>query len=517
MPLRALLLVAVVLHVGVTSMTPNPWHPDEHFQVLEFAWARAGLAPLDALPWEFEARIRPALQPTLALGVLLGLRAVGLTDAGTWILVLRLGTLVLALGVGVAVALRVGPTLARPGRRVLWLTTLFLWFAPLFTGRFSSENLSGLALAAALVVATGRRDEGGRAPSVTLVGLLLGLGLVFRLQLVFAAAPLLAWMAWRPDRPGEGGDGREALLAVGTAAAVLGASLLVDSWFYGAWTVTPWRYVQVNLLEGVAASFGTSPWWWYGAFVPLWLAPPVGVAVAVLAVTGALVRPRSPWGWCFAGFLLGHVAVAHKELRFLLPLLYLVPPLVAAGWDVLAARARRRRWLRALAFVLVAQNVVLAAFLLTPSIHRGREFDTHYYRFLEARAEEADGPLYLLSPDGRPWAFGILDPRVYHEDDVIGVSHGPDDPLPDRLRGAAARGRVLLLTRRAEPPEVGGARLEGPLYRAEAGYRTVARWLGMDHHPFLARLERLEGWEGSGWVRRVWEVRPAPATPGATP
>ena len=39
LPVTTLLLGAVALHVTVTLLAVNPWHPDEHFQILEFAWS----------------------------------------------------------------------------------------------------------------------------------------------------------------------------------------------------------------------------------------------------------------------------------------------------------------------------------------------------------------------------------------------------------------------------------------------------------------------------------------------
>ena len=61
LPLRSLLVVALVLHLITSVVVINPVHFDEHFQILEFAHARLGLSPVEALPWEFEERIRPTL------------------------------------------------------------------------------------------------------------------------------------------------------------------------------------------------------------------------------------------------------------------------------------------------------------------------------------------------------------------------------------------------------------------------------------------------------------------------
>ena len=43
------------------------YHPDEHYQILEFANYKLGNINSSQLPWEFHEKIRPTLQPLLAL------------------------------------------------------------------------------------------------------------------------------------------------------------------------------------------------------------------------------------------------------------------------------------------------------------------------------------------------------------------------------------------------------------------------------------------------------------------
>ena len=124
LPLPLLLGVSAALHLVVAVLAVNPWHPDEHFQILEPAWARAGLASMDQLPWEFQDRIRPTLQPTLALLALVSMRAVGLTSPFLWVLMLKLGTLALSMATVVWIASATSRSLDRAGRRALWLTSL---------------------------------------------------------------------------------------------------------------------------------------------------------------------------------------------------------------------------------------------------------------------------------------------------------------------------------------------------------------------------------------------------------
>src|ERR1043165_6338265 len=54
------LLLASVFSVGY-------YHPDEHFQILEFAALKLHLTTADQLPWEYQYSMRPAIQPALAV------------------------------------------------------------------------------------------------------------------------------------------------------------------------------------------------------------------------------------------------------------------------------------------------------------------------------------------------------------------------------------------------------------------------------------------------------------------
>ena len=60
---------SLAILAGVTILTAwfsNTFYfPDEHYQVLEFMGLKLGITPAAELPWEFEARIRPWLQPLL--------------------------------------------------------------------------------------------------------------------------------------------------------------------------------------------------------------------------------------------------------------------------------------------------------------------------------------------------------------------------------------------------------------------------------------------------------------------
>ena len=464
------------------------------------------LAPTEGLPWEFARHMRSALQPTLALGLLESLRMAGITSPYIWVGALRLGTLALSLAVTLRVIASASPALSVRSRRLLWLVGLFIWFGPLFYSRYTSENLGGIALAAAITVAY----PTARARSDRWLALLLGLSFVFRFQMGFAVIPVLAWLALRGEREQRLARLTRVARISGGIAIVVAASTLVDRWFYGVWVVTPWEYFRVNILEGVATTYGSSPWWDYFIVAPLWTAPPLGIALIGLLLYGVATDRTSRWSWAIAGYLIAHFAVGHKELRFLFPLIYFVPVLVAGGWDALERRVTVTGSWRVAGWLLAAQNVVLALLLLTPSVHRGKEFDWQYMRFLWTSAEAAHGrPVYVLVDDGN--AYRALDwtVNVYRHPAVRELRFADGDSLPRAVPPSATPNELLIVTRSDAPPHVAGAAGFDLVYEDEPGYRAMARWVGAGQSAFIRYLEGVDYWTNSEWKRRVYRVRMA--------
>jgi phosphatidylinositol glycan class B len=61
-----LLIGAIYL---LTAIHSNGFHhPDEHYQIVELAGLKGGWNTGANLTWEYDAQIRPALQPMIALG-----------------------------------------------------------------------------------------------------------------------------------------------------------------------------------------------------------------------------------------------------------------------------------------------------------------------------------------------------------------------------------------------------------------------------------------------------------------
>ena len=124
------------------------------------------------------------------------------------------------------------------------------------------------------------------------------------------------------------------VLAVGWIGVALG----VDSWMYGRgdWVCVPWNFVRFNVGSGVSEFYGTHPWHWYvSAGVPTLLGPWI-VPYLVSFVGGG----GGGWvGWVadvVVGVVVGvYSGLAHKEERFLYPLMPLLLVRVVRGVEVM--------------------------------------------------------------------------------------------------------------------------------------------------------------------------------------
>lgn len=336
-------------------------HPDEHYQIWEFAKYRLGESPLADLPWEFHERMRPGLQPFIAYCSILSARAVGIADPFLQVFLLRLLTGLLVFWLYWKWTEALAPTL-RDGGRLLQLCLVFFWMLPYLNVRFSSENLSAVTFLGGLLLIY--PDPKLKSPGhLLLAGFLLCLSFFFRYQIAFAGIGLGAWLLFQ-QKPSLR---QWALLLAGALIALL-PGVLADYWLYQDWVFAPYNYFAQNIVEDKAAGFGVSPWWWYFTEMPILLLPPV--SLFLFWFMGSGIR-RSPWHvfvWCMVPFVLGHSLIGHKESRFMFPLIFPVFYLAALGWDRYSANGSLPKWLKFMfGFSMVVNAIALIFRCLYPA------------------------------------------------------------------------------------------------------------------------------------------------------
>lgn len=323
---RAMRWLAVGAGVVIYGMTVvnsvGFYYPDEHFQIIEFARWKMGTATDATIPWELNSQIRPALQPAVTMLLMRVMETVGIDNPFNQTLLLRL---VMAAVTVAAIWCFIRATkdeLPQSLRRPYTALSYLLWFIPFLSVRYSSETMGAAFLLFALARIIGSRKAGaGDSVNVALgTGVLLCLSFEFRYQMAFAIAGIVLWsFAVRRTRA------VNILAAACGFVVTLALCTLCDSAFYGNPVFAPWNYFRENILNGVAATFGTAPWYAYFGMVLRGAAPAIGALMLVAVAVAVLFHYKSPAVWAVVCFIVGHMAVAHKELRFLFPIAFFMP------------------------------------------------------------------------------------------------------------------------------------------------------------------------------------------------
>ncbi|XP_077569958.1 GPI alpha-1,2-mannosyltransferase 3-like [Stigmatopora nigra] len=218
---------------------------------------------------------------------------------------------------------------------------------------------------------------------------LVALGTVIRPTALIVWLPLLLYHFWKEENK------LRLVLQdyIPIGVSFLAFSTLIDSFFYGKWTMVQFNFLKVNVLDGVADLYGTFPWHWY-----LTQGFPV------------IMGPHLPFFFhgCYLAFRrhrILFVAIAwtiaiysllpHKEFRFIYPVLPFCMIFCAVSL------AHMRAWRRAAASVLLASNLLLA--LYTGLIHQRGVLDIMgHVRVLCHKASEAD-VLFAMSCHSTPY------------------------------------------------------------------------------------------------------------------
>ncbi|WP_084611011.1 glycosyltransferase family 39 protein [Archangium violaceum] len=324
---RRIAVLGALLAVAVVALKRGRQHPDEVFQFLEPAH---GLAFGYWLPaWEWVEGLRNWAVPGVLGGVLAVCGRMGLEHP--WAMAAVVWACCAAAQAWGTVALfrlveeRDGrePALLAAAVHVTWGGWL------LYAARPLADSLSVAPLLGSLLWAWRARARDGLREGFW-SGVLLGLAFVVRYPSAVFGVPiavsLLMARRWRSLAGGA--------LGVGGVLLALG---LLDWLTWGAPWHTLWKYFEFNILSGGSEKFGTQPAWWY-------LPKLVGMVPLLLAWHfGRGLARRDLLGGSFLFYLGVMSLLAHKELRFLAPLLPLFV-LLAAGpaWRTLSQRVRTR-------------------------------------------------------------------------------------------------------------------------------------------------------------------------------
>lgn len=355
----AVLILAAWFSTGFQSA-------DEHYQVIAFAEAKLGHQAVGTLPWEYAAQIRSAFLPAICMAVFSAAHSIGVEDPFLLTFLLRLLTALLAFGTVLTFVRAARPTVRPELQRAFLLLSFFLWFLPFLHVRFTGETWSGFFLLLAMAQLLG---SSARRWRLARCGLFLGLAFLCRPPSLAAAIGIMGWLVLVK---------REALLhllqLVAVFALVLLGGIAMDSWFYGQFTATAWNYMRLGMMGSADHPFTEFPWWYYYAWVFKYSIPLFGAIILLAFGLLCAFKPRHLLTWAIVPFLLLHMALPHKELRFLLPLADLVPlllitaiPLFKAQWPRMAHLLQGRMGKPSVALLAGINLIALCAVSFTPA------------------------------------------------------------------------------------------------------------------------------------------------------
>lgn len=425
--LRLVLAASLVVQVIVCLTAVGIYHPDQYFQIVEFSsWQmhRPSAAPL---VWEFGAHLRPTLQVYLFSGYSALCTTLGIHDPYWQFCWLRL-----LFGLSLFVLFNaICLYYFQRDRRVLFYVLLILnfsWILPYTRTLFSSEMLSSFLFFGALFFYDVRGRGSRRGWWVALLtGFVFSLAFYVRFQTAFALVGVFIWMLLVPAE-------RRLILPVAVGFALgFGLNTALDAGFYHEWVFTPYVYYKVNIGEGKAASMGTASFLLYvGVLAAVVVAPPLSLVLLYTGIRAAVVRQlRQPFTLAVLLFILGHCFIAHKEERFLFPVLNVLPVLI--GWALPGLidwwwrkGTGMRRLFNGLAGVGIGLNLLLLGILMTTPYSQALYFTS----LLKTRFSKR--PVTIWTIDRTPFETEHRLPFVYYREGVPELQFrrlGPGDSV----------------------------------------------------------------------------------------
>lgn len=323
--LKLTTLIAIVLFTFTAYFSKGYFHADEQYQIVEFAGYKLGTHQKHELAWEFESKIRPAFQPSICFLMLKFFQRSNISNPYAQTFFLRLFAGLLAVfSIYYFIKNSLFLLENENHKKIYVLLFYFLWFIPFISVRFSSETFSGLSF----LLAIGVYFHDKLKFKYFLIGVLFGFSFLFRFQSAILISGFVAWLFFIKSEPL---NHFLKLIAAFTIIFLLG--LLVDFWFYESFVFTSWNYFKVNLIEGAAEGFGTSPWYYYIESIVFDSIFPIGFLIITSFIVLIVKQPKLFILWYVLPFIIVHSILSHKEERFLFPIIYFLPLVLSLAYQ----------------------------------------------------------------------------------------------------------------------------------------------------------------------------------------
>jgi phosphatidylinositol glycan class B len=323
--LLVLLALALLVRLAAIVAFPSLHHPDENFQLFEQAHRIA--FGYGVVPWEFRDGIRSPVLPYILAGLFwLGERVLGGPEG---YLLLARAALALTSLLGVAAVYRAARRTSATHAVMVGLVAATWFELVYFAGRPLTEAVATTVLLVALSLACLPPERLGFR-RLAAIGFCLGLALMLRIHLAPGLLVVAVWSGGLDLR------GRWYPLALGGLFPLLvfGAA---DWLFWGAPFSSYAAALRVDLIDGKASSYGVEgPGYYLSQLADIW----AGVLPAMAALILLRLRASALWIAVALVIIASHMAIPHKEYRFVFPAFACLALVAAMGSADLIERMR---------------------------------------------------------------------------------------------------------------------------------------------------------------------------------
>lgn len=378
---------ALAIHLLTAWFSVGYQYQDEQSQIMDFAGHKMGMVRTDQLSWEYNQQIRPGIQPFMVVCVYRALNLFRITNPFFCAFIMRLFSTIFGwLSVLFLTKEFCKRIESMYWRRLLVLLSCFMWPVAFVQSHFSCESISGSAffLGLAAILAYQRKNEKGKNQVALLLiaGALIGFAFVIRIQTVFMVAGLGLWCIFI----GRFSFKNMVIMAL-PGIVVIGISSVFDYWLYGNWVFTIYKYFYVNLILGKANTFGTSPFYYYFYLYYISLIPVFSIFIMGCIVHSWFRYPKHILTWICVPFFIGHSLIAHKEVRFLWPMMDAIPMLLILPFYKLDPKQIKNRLTKWVLGMMWALNFILLIFFTIKPGNNAFPMYEYLYKYISQHGQ----------------------------------------------------------------------------------------------------------------------------------
>jgi len=359
-----ILVVAFLVRLYLAAAFPSIHWPDEIFQYLE--QAHRLVFKYGVIPWEYRDGTRSWLVPGFLAGLLKLSDVLNLSQPPAYLFLVAASLSAFSLSVvviGFLWAYRTQGSIAA----IITAALCAVWFELIyFAPKTLVEPIAANILLIAVYLAYPGKSTGNKVRLLA-AGLLFGLVVALRVSLapaIFVAAVYICRRRisdkWIPIFLG-------ALLTF-----VLSGILDGLTWQYPFQTFA--SNIWTNVVENRSQMYGTAPWYYYGGkWILIWQGALIPIAVfSVIALRKNLLL-----GLLAVTIVATHMAVAHKEYRFVFPAVPFIVILTGLGTAEIFGYFQKKLRTK---MIMVGAGVIVGWALISGVLAASSQFRQYWFR-----------------------------------------------------------------------------------------------------------------------------------------